>query len=163
MNIEIICIGNLKEKHWRDAEAEYKKRLSNYCGIKITELKEARLPANASPADEASLIEAESQSLMKAALKCTGKQRYTMALDRCGKSFSSEGFAAHMKSLALSGDSDVCIMIGGSLGLSRKMLDASDMAVSFSEMTFPHQLMRIILLEQLYRAYRINRNEPYHK
>lgn len=163
MNIEIICIGNLKEKYWRDAEAEYAKRLSSYCGIKITELKETRLPANASPADETALIEVESQSLIKAGLKHAGKRRYAMVLDRCGKSFSSEAFAGHIKNLALSGDSDVCLMIGGSLGLSKEILDTSDMAISFSEMTFPHQLMRIILLEQLYRAYRINRNEPYHK
>jgi 23S rRNA (pseudouridine1915-N3)-methyltransferase len=159
MNIEIICVGTLKEKYWRDAEAEYVKRLSKYGRIKIVQVRETPLPANPSPANEKAVIAAESTALLKAA----GKQSYVVALDRGGKRFSSEDFAQKLRSLMIGGKSHIAFLIGGSLGISDEALDASDLRLSFSEMTFPHQLMRIILLEQTYRSFKILNNEAYHK
>jgi 23S rRNA (pseudouridine1915-N3)-methyltransferase len=159
MNIEIICVGTLKEKYWRDAEAEYVKRLSKYGRIKIVQVRETPLPANPSPANEQAVIAAESKAL----LNTVGKQSYVVALDRGGKRFSSEDFARKFRALANEGRSHIAFLIGGSLGLSDDVLGASDLRLSFSDMTFPHQLMRVILLEQTYRSYKILNNEAYHK
>ncbi|MDR1954173.1 MAG: 23S rRNA (pseudouridine(1915)-N(3))-methyltransferase RlmH [Clostridiales Family XIII bacterium] len=159
MNIEIICVGTLKEKYWRDAEAEYVKRLSKYGRIKIVQVRETPLPANPSPANENAVIAAESRALLSA----VGKQSYIVALDRGGKRFSSEDFARKFRSLANEGRSHIAFLIGGSLGLSDDVLGASDLRLSFSDMTFPHQLMRVILLEQTYRSHKILNNEAYHK
>jgi 23S rRNA (pseudouridine1915-N3)-methyltransferase len=159
MNIEVICVGTLKESYWRDAEAEYVKRLSKYGKMKIVQVKETPLPANPSPANEQAVMAAEGQSLLHAA----GKQSFIVALDRKGRQFSSEAFARKLQSLALEGRSHIAFIIGGSLGLSKEALDASDLCLSFSEMTFPHQLMRVVLLEQVYRSFKILNNEEYHK
>ena len=154
MEIRIICIGKLKERYWREAEAEYSKRLGRFCRLSVLELKEERLPENASPAEEAAAVAAEGEAILRA---CRA------ALDIRGKSSSSDQVAAELEQLALSGRSSISFLIGGSLGLSPAVLAAADRRLSFSAMTFPHQLMRIILLEQIYRAFKINHHETYHK
>lgn len=159
MNIQIICVGKLKEAYWRDAAAEYGKRLGKYCTLSIDELKEERLPDNASPAQEQAVIEAEGKNI----LKHVRQGSYVIALDVKGKALSSEGLAEKLSALALGGKSEAAFLIGGSLGLSPEALSRADYRLSFSAMTFPHQMMRIILLEQIYRAFKINRNEAYHK
>lgn len=159
MNITVICVGKLKESYWRDAISEYSKRLSKYCTLQINELKEERLPDNPSPAEEETVKEAEGKNI----LKSIRSGSYAVALDVKGKALTSEGLAERLSSLALEGKSDVVFIIGGSLGLSQEVLSRADLRLSFSAMTFPHQMMRVILLEQVYRAFKINRNEVYHK
>ena len=159
MNIYVICVGKLKEKYWTEALSEYRKRLSKYCNLLIEELKEERLPDNASLAQEEAVKEEEGKRIL-------GKLKagtYVIALDVKGEALSSEGLAQFVKDLGIKGRSDVAFIIGGSLGLSQGVLDRSDLRLSFSKMTFPHQMMRVILLEQLYRSFKINRNEVYHK
>ena len=159
MNMTIVCIGKLKEKYWREAIAEYSKRLGSYCTLRICELKESRLAANPSPADEEAVKEAEGQEI----LTHLGKGDYVITLEVKGKRMSSEGLAEKVGELAMEGRSDVCFVIGGSLGLSRAVSQRADLNLSFSDMTFPHQMMRVILLEQIYRSFKILRHEPYHK
>ncbi len=160
MTIEIICVGKLKEKYWQDAAAEYIKRLSRFCSVKITELSEVRLTGS-SAADEAAVVKAESEAI--AAKLSPGQGTFTIALAVKGKPLSSEGLAEKMAALALEGKSRIVFVIGGSLGLTDELIKSCDMALSFSAMTFPHQLMRVVLLEQVYRAFKINAGESYHK
>ncbi len=148
MNIQIICIGKLKEKYWTDAIKEYSKRLSRFCTLEITELKESLLPANASPADEEKVKLEEGKEILKAIKDGT----YAITLEIKGKALTSEELAAK-----------IAFVIGGSLGLSPEVSARSDFKLSFSKMTFPHQMMRVILLEQIYRSFKINRHEAYHK
>ena len=159
MNINIICIGKLKERYWTEAVAEYMKRLSRFCTITITELKEERLQDNASAADEEKVKTAEGKSI----LKNHSPQAFAVVLDVKGKSLSSEQLAEKLEKLGLDGTSNVEFIIGGSLGLSQEVLQEADLRLSFSAMTFPHQMMRVILLEQIYRSFKIMRNETYHK
>ncbi|MBQ6260321.1 MAG: 23S rRNA (pseudouridine(1915)-N(3))-methyltransferase RlmH [Firmicutes bacterium] len=161
MNIEIICTGKLKERYWQDAAAEYSKRLSRFCKLTITELPESRLPDKAGPAEEQQVIESESRAVLKKLESMP--QSFVIALAVNGKSLSSEQLAEKIGELGLSGRSRVVFVIGGSLGLSEELLRACDMRLSFSAMTFPHQMMRVILLEQIYRAFKINAGENYHK
>jgi len=161
MNVEIVCVGNLKEPWLKEAEREYIKRLSSYIKVNITEVSEKRLAKNPSPADEDIVRKAEGEALMNQSEK--QKDAYVFALDMRGKQYASEGFAKQLGKLALSGKSTVIFLIGGSLGLPEEVRQKADMVLSFSEMTFPHQMTRIILLEQLYRAQKILRGEPYHK
>lgn len=159
MNISIICVGKLKEKYWVDAIAEYSKRLSAYCNLEILEVKEARLPENASPADEEKVKAEEGKGILLHVKKDT----YLVTLEIKGKSLSSEGLAEKMDTLAIDGKSNVAFAIGGSLGLSPEVSARADFKLSFSAMTFPHQMIRVFLLEQIYRAFKINRGETYHK
>lgn len=159
MRIQIICIGKLKEKYWSDAVNEYMKRLSKYCDIEILELKESKLPDKASAAQEAMVIEEEGKTI----LKHIKDNSYVITLEILGKNLTSEELASKMKDLPLIGKSHVTFIIGGSLGLSNEVSKRSDFKLSFSKMTFPHQMMRVILLEQVYRAFKINKNEAYHK
>ena len=159
MNINVICVGKLKEKYWTDAVAEYSKRLGRFCTLKITELKEDRLADNASPADEEKVKATEGTSILKA----IDGDAYVIALDVRGKELSSEKLAEKVETLALDGKSNLAFIIGGSLGLSQEVLARADYRLSFSPMTFPHQMMRVILLEQIYRSFKIIRNETYHK
>lgn len=159
MNINIICVGKLKEKYLRDASAEYEKRLSRYCRVQIRELKEARLAENASPAEEESVKTEEGKSILKA----LSSSSFVIVLDIGGKELSSDQLAEKIGSLATTGESTVDFIIGGSLGLSEEVKKRADFRLSFSPMTFPHQLMRVILLEQIYRSFKILRKEPYHK
>ena len=146
MNINIVCIGKLKEKYWTDAIAEYSKRLGRYCKLEIVELKEERLPENASPADEENVKSAEGKSILKA----LAADSYVIALDVSGKQLSSEQLAKKLESLAVDGRSTIDLIIGGSLGLSDEVRRRADFRLSFSPMTFPHQMMRVVLLEQIY-------------
>ena len=159
MNINIICVGKLKEKYLRDASAEYEKRLSRYCRVQIRELKEARLAENASPAEEEAVKTEEGKSILKA----LSSSSFVIVLDIGGKELSSDQLAEKIGSLATTGESTVNFIIGGSLGLSEEVKKRADFRLSFSPMTFPHQLMRVILLEQIYRSFKILRKEPYHK
>jgi 23S rRNA (pseudouridine1915-N3)-methyltransferase len=159
MNITVICIGKLKEKYWTAAIDEYSKRLKGYCSLDIIELKEARLPDKAGPAEELAVKEAEGEEILK---KIKDNQ-YVITLEVKGKMLSSEKLAEKIETLAIDGQSNVVFVIGGSLGLSAAVSKPANFKLSFSEMTFPHQMMRVILLEQVYRAFKINRNEAYHK
>ncbi len=159
MNITIVCIGKLKEKYWRDAVSEYSKRLGSYCSLRICELKESRLAANPSAADEEAVKEAEGKDI----LEHIGRNDFVITLEVKGKRLTSEALAEKIETLGLEGRSDVTFVIGGSLGLSRAVSDRGDYKLSFSDMTFPHQMMRVILLEQIYRSFKIIRHEPYHK
>lgn len=159
MNIQIICIGKLKERYWTEAVSEYAKRLSAYCSLEITELKEARLPEKAGSAEEEKVKIEEGREILKAVKDGT----YLITLEILGKPLTSTEMAKKMEDLPLAGKSHLTFVIGGSLGLSQEVSKRADFKLSFSNMTFPHQMMRVILLEQIYRAYKINRNETYHK
>ncbi len=159
MKIRIVCIGKLKEKYWQDAVAEYGKRLKSYCDLEIAELKEAPLKAPGGPAEEEAVKREEGESILRE-LEGPG---YVISLEIKGKRLTSEQFSEKMDQLALDGRSEITFVIGGSLGLSQEVSHRADMKLSFSDMTFPHQMMRVILLEQIYRAFRISRGEPYHK
>ena len=149
MNITILCIGKLKEKHWIDASAEYVKRLGKYCVLQIDELKES----DKDDRDE------EGVNL----LKKIKKDDYVIALQIEGTETDSEGLASKIEALSIAGKSKVIFIIGGSEGLSKEVIDRADHSLSFSKMTFPHQMMRVILLEQIYRSFKIIKNEKYHK
>lgn len=159
MNITVICIGKLKETYWTDAIKEYSKRLSKYCTLALNELKEEKMPDNASNAEETAVKEAEGKSI----LKHIKKDAYVIALEIQGKELTSEALSEKMESLGILGKSDLVFVIGGSIGLSKEVLARADFRLSFSKMTFPHQMMRVILLEQIYRSFKIMRNETYHK
>ena len=158
MNIQLLCVGKLNERYWKEAVAEYQKRLSSYCTLSIEEVKEARLTDSSSEAQEI-VKDTEGKQIIKK-LKKGG---YVIALDIQGKHLSSEEFAKRIEDLGLDGKSNISFIIGGSLGLSKEVLDHADLRLSFSKMTFPHQMMRGIFLEQLYRSFKIMKNEVYHK
>lgn len=159
MNIKIVCIGKLKEAYWVAAISEYTKRLNKYCSLTIDELKEERCSEKPSEAEISMVKELEGKSILK---QCK-KDSYIIALEIKGKSLSSEELAQKVQQLAIAGKSDVNFIIGGSWGLSEEVLTRADFRLSFSKMTFPHQMMRIILLEQIYRSFKIIKNETYHK
>ncbi len=159
MKITIVCVGKIKEKFYRDAIAEYEKRLSKYCKFEILEVADEKTPDKAGEAEEERIKEKEAQRI----LSKIKEDAYVCTLEIAGKKFSSEGFAGWLESAAVSGKSNIVFVIGGSLGLHRSVTSSSNQAISFSDMTFPHQLMRVILSEQIYRAYRIINGEPYHK
>ena len=158
LNIRIICVGKLKEKYWQDACAEYVKRLGAYCTIGIEEVKESKLPANASAADEQAVIDAEGRSI----LEKIAKTDYVVALDIKGKEMSSEDIASLLGKTGFT-HSTVDFIIGGSLGLSGDVKSRADVRMSFGKITLPHQLARVVALEQIYRAFKINAGETYHK
>ena len=159
MNITVIAIGKLKEKYWQDAVKEYSKRLGAYCKLNIIELKESPLAANPSKADEEAVKKAEGAAI----LDKISKGDYVITLEIKGKGLSSEQLADKIDTLGLDGKSSIVFVIGGSLGLSTEVSKRADFKLSFSAMTFPHQMMRVILLEQIYRSFKINRGETYHK
>ena len=159
MRVTIVCVGKLKEKYWKDAIAEYSKRLSRYMKLEIIELADEKAPESMSPAQEAEVLEKEGQRI----LKHIREDAFVTALAVEGKMLSSEELAAFMEKKEVGGISHMVFVIGGSLGLSPAVMQRADFALSFSRMTFPHQMMRVVLLEQVYRAERIRRNEPYHK
>lgn len=159
MNISVICIGKLKETYWTNAVGEYAKRLGKYCKLDVEELKETRLPDKPSAADEEAVKEAEGKNI----LSRIKKNDYVITLEVKGKSLTSEKLAEKMETLAMEGHGRVVFVIGGSLGLSAEVSKRSDYKLSFSEMTFPHQMMRVILLEQIYRSFKIRKGETYHK
>lgn len=159
MNITVLAVGKLKEKYWKDAIEEYSKRLSRYCTFRITEVKESLLRANPSEADEEAVKTAEGREL----LNKIKSSDYVITLEIKGKALSSTELAERIEELGITGKSSVVFIIGGSLGLSEEVSRRADFKLSFSAMTFPHQMMRIILLEQIYRSFKIIKNEAYHK
>lgn len=159
MNITIIAIGKLKEKYWKDAVAEYSKRLGAYCSLSIIELRESPLRANPSPADEQAVKDSEGEAIL-ARIK---KNDYVITLEITGKRLDSIQLSKKIDDLGISGHSSIVFVIGGSLGLSGGVSSRADLKLSFSAMTFPHQMMRVILLEQIYRSFKIIRHETYHK
>ena len=159
MNVTILAVGKLKEKYWRDAVAEYSKRLKSYCSLQITEIKESPLRANPSAADEEAVKIAEGADI----LSRIRSSDYVITLEIKGKGLSSEALAQKIEALAIDGKSSIIFVIGGSLGLSEEVSRRAEFKLSFSAMTFPHQMMRVILLEQIYRSFKINRHEAYHK
>lgn len=159
MKITLITVGKIKEKYFTDAIKEYAKRLSRYCKLEILELSDEKTPDGASDAEELQIKTKEGERI----LKSIKDNAYVFALAIQGKKLSSEDFADTINRLGIGGDSHLMFIIGGSLGLDERVLKRADRLISFSDMTFPHQLMRVILLEQIYRAYRIIQNEPYHK
>lgn len=159
MNLTILCIGKLKERYWTEAVCEYSKRLSRYCDLTVEELKEEKAPQNPSPAEEETVKQEEGRRM----LSRVKDQAYVVALDVKGKALSSQELAFQMEQLGVEGKSSVVFLIGGSLGLSEEVLSRADFRLSFSKMTFPHQMMRVILLEQIYRSFKIIRKETYHK
>ena len=158
INIKVICVGKSKEKYWDAAYAEYLKRLRAYCSPEVIEVREARLPANASPADERNVIDAEGRDILG---RISGGD-FVIALDIRGKEFSSEELARKISDISFN-NSRICFIIGGSLGLSDEVKERADLRLSFGKITLPHQLARVVLLEQIYRAFKINSGEAYHK
>lgn len=159
MNIKIITVGKIKEKFMRDAIDEYTKRLGRYCKLEIVELADEKTPDNASAKEEEAIKEKEGAKI-RASIKDTD---YVIALDLKGKHLTSEEFSEKIENLGIEGRSSIVFIIGGSLGISSETLKRADFKISFSKMTFPHQLFRIMLLEQIYRGFRIMKGEPYHK
>lgn len=158
LNIKVICVGKSKEKYWDAACAEYLKRLRGYCSPEVIEVREAKLPANASAADEKNVIVTEGKEI----LGKTGSSDYVIALDIQGRELSSEELAGKIAEISFS-NSRICFIIGGSLGLSDDVKKRADLRLSFGKITLPHQLARVVLLEQIYRAFKINAGETYHK
>ncbi len=159
MKIKIICVGKVKEKFFKDAISEYSKRLSRYCSLEIIEVPDEMTPDGASEAVNNQILQKEGERI-KAKIKDSD---YVITLEILGDKYTSEIFARKLASITLGGNSSIAFVIGGSLGLSDDVKAMSSMKLSFSDMTFPHQLMRVVLLEQIYRAFKINSNEPYHK
>ncbi|MBE5962573.1 MAG: 23S rRNA (pseudouridine(1915)-N(3))-methyltransferase RlmH [Lachnospiraceae bacterium] len=159
MRITIVAVGKIKEKYLTQGIDEYSKRLSRYCKLEIIELADEKTPDNASLAEELQIKKREGERI----LKNIKDGAYVIALAIEGKQISSTDLADKMQSLGVNGESHLVFVIGGSLGLDDAVIKRADYLLSFSKMTFPHQLMRMVLLEQVYRGYRIINGEPYHK
>ncbi|MGG1519011.1 23S rRNA (pseudouridine(1915)-N(3))-methyltransferase RlmH [Paenibacillus oryzisoli] len=159
MQIQILAVGKLKERYLVDGIAEYVKRLGSYAKMQLIEVPDEKAPENMSPAEEQQVRVKEGERL----LAKLAPDVYVVALAIDGEMWTSEQLASSLDKLATYGRSQVAFVIGGSLGLSSELLRRADMRLSFGRMTLPHQLMRLVLVEQIYRAMRINRGEPYHK
>lgn len=159
MKITVITVGKMKEKYLRDAVAEYSKRLGAYCKLEIIEVADEKTPDHAGEAQERMILAKEAQRI----LRYIKEDAFVITLEIGGKQLSSEELAAKIDRLGVQGTGHLIFIIGGSIGLGKEVLDRSGFALSFSRMTFPHQLMRVILLEQIYRSFRIIQGAPYHK
>ncbi|MED9903266.1 MAG: 23S rRNA (pseudouridine(1915)-N(3))-methyltransferase RlmH [Lachnospiraceae bacterium] len=159
MKTGIVCVGKIKEKFYKDALEEYLKRLSRYCKTEVLEVADEKTPDKASSLEEEQIKKKEGDRLL-AKIK---EDAFVITLEIQGEKMDSVAFAEVLKKAALSGKSHIQFVIGGSLGLHESVSKRADLKISFSDMTFPHQLMRVILCEQIYRGYRIINNEPYHK
>ena len=159
VKITVICVGKIKEKYLKDAIFEYSKRLGKFCNLEIKEVADEKTKENMSQAEE-DLIKDKEGERISALIK---PEDYFVTLEIDGQMVSSEGLSEKMSSLFVSGVSKITFVIGGSVGLSDKVTGRADYHLSFSKMTFPHQLMRVILLEQIYRSFKISQGEPYHK
>ena len=159
MKITILCVGKVKEKFYREGIEEFTKRLSRYCKLEIIEVPDEKTDENASETEIRLIKEKEGEKL----LKNIKDDAYVISLCINGKQLDSEELSEKIEKLGIQGTSHIFFIIGGSLGLSDEIVNRSDFKLSFSPMTFPHQLMRLILLEQIYRSYRIMNHEPYHK
>jgi 23S rRNA (pseudouridine1915-N3)-methyltransferase len=158
-HITILAVGRLKEKYLAEGAAEYLKRLSAYARVVVEEVNDESISDNLSPAEAEKVKEKEGLRLLKRLRRDT----YLVVLDLRGRIYTSEEMAGVFGKLALEGKGDITFAIGGSLGLPQTVLDKADLRLSFSSLTFPHQLIRIILLEQIFRWFKISRGEPYHK
>ena len=158
MRFYLVCIGKLKDAYLRDGVAEFVKRMRPYGGITITELNESKIGDKPSDADRKQVVDEEGERL----LKVVPKNAYTVLLDVYGKTMSSEDLAKTVAKLEVDGVSDMAFIIGGAFGVSEALRQSVNFKLSFSPMTFTHQMVRLLLVEQIYRASKINRNEPYH-
>ena len=158
MRFYVVCIGKLKDAYLRDGVAEFVKRMRPYGGITITELNESKIGDKPSDADRKQVVDEEGERLLKA----VPKNAYTVLLDVYGKTMSSEDLAKAVAKLEVDGVSDMAFIIGGAFGVSEALRQSVNFKLSFSPMTFTHQMVRLLLVEQIYRASKINRNEPYH-
>ena len=158
MKIRIISVGKIKENYLKKGIEEYSKRLSKYCNLEFVQVNDEKAPDNLSDKDIEIIKDIEGQRIIDKI-----KDSYTIALAIEGKQYSSEELADKLNKITTYNSSNITFIIGGSLGLSKEILNKADLKISFSSMTFSHQLMKLILLEQIYRAFRINNNEPYHK
>lgn len=159
MQYTILCVGKIKERFFADAIAEYRKRLSRYGKTEVIEVADEKTPDQASETLESQIRQKEAERL----IRHIRDNMYVIALDLRGKEYDSVAFAEHLEEIMLRGGSHIAFVIGGSLGLHPLVLQRADERICFSKMTFPHQLMRVILLEQIYRANRIQKGQPYHK
>ena len=159
MKITLITVGKIKEKYLKDAIAEYSKRLSKYCKLEVIEVADEKTPDHASQTEIEQIKAKEGERL----LKYVKEDAFKIVLAIQGTRMTSEKFSAYIEQLGVKGISHIIFFIGGSLGLDERIIQKADCRLSFSDMTFPHQLMRVILLEQIYRGYRIQFGEPYHK
>ncbi len=159
MKVTVVAVGKIKERYLREALAEYEKRLGKYCRLEMIETADERTPERAGEVLEEQIRAKEAERIMRY-LK---EDAYVITLEIQGKQLSSEEFAEKIEMLGVQGKSHIIFVIGGSIGLGKEVLKRADFAISFSKMTFPHQLMRVILLEQVYRGFRIMNGEPYHK
>lgn len=159
MNIYIIAVGKIKDKYIQEGIKEFSKRLSRYCNLKIIEVEDEKAPENLSDRDMEAVKKKEGEKI----LSKIPQNSSIISLEIQGKQISSEELSEKMEELMVNGMNDITFIVGGSLGLSDEVRSKSNFKLSFSKMTFPHQLMRLILLEQIYRAWKIMKNEPYHK
>lgn len=159
MRVTVITVGKLKEKYLKDAVNEYEKRLSRYCTFQIIEVADEKTIDDPSATESMLIKDKEANRI----LKYIKDDMYVITLEIEGKQLSSEEMALQIEQLQIKGQSHVCFIIGGSLGLHDDVCKRSNYHLSFSKMTFPHQLMRVILVEQIYRVFRIIHHEPYHK
>lgn len=159
LHIDIICVGKLKETYLKDAILEYSKRLSKYCNLNIIELQDEKLPVPLYDADRLKIIEKESNNI----LSHIKNNSYVIALDLKGKQYTSEEFSKKISQIALCENSTITFLIGGTLGMSKELLSHANELICFSKMTFPHQLIRVFLLEQIFRGFKIQNNEIYHR
>jgi 23S rRNA (pseudouridine1915-N3)-methyltransferase len=160
MILRIVAVGRLRERYWQEAVSDYVRRLRPYGRVEIVEIPEARIPDNASPAEEEKAMEQEAEGILARQKKQEGP---VVVLDRKGKALASLELADWLGKQLLDGPSEITWIIGGPLGLDPSILKRADLVLSFSRLTFPHQMMRLILLEQIYRSFRILHHEPYHK
>lgn len=158
MKITIVCAGKIKEKYLTTGINEFLKRLKPMANVEILEIHEEKMPENPSEAEKEQVLQKEGEKL----LKLVPSGSYLFVLDVYGEELSSEELAAKIDKLGLSGKSSLTFLIGGAFGLSREVRQAADMKLSFSRMTFTHQMVRLLLTEQIYRAFKINRGEKYH-
>jgi len=159
MNITVICVGKIKESYLKSAIDEYTKRLSRYCKLDIIQLNDEKTPDNASEKEEILIKEKEGEVI----LKSIKDNMFVIALELKGDMLSSVDLSNYIRDLGIRGESNITFVIGGSLGLSKSVLERANYKLCFSKMTFPHQLFRVMLLEQIYRGFRIISGEPYHK
>lgn len=158
LSINIICIGKIKEKFFKDAINEYSKRLSKYCKLNILELPDEKIPDKTNTSIEDEIKTKECNNIINHIKKAS----YIICLDLKGNQLSSEEFSKNIENISMK-SSNITFIIGGSLGLTEKILNLSNQKICFSKMTFPHQLIRIFLLEQLFRSFKISKGETYHK
>ncbi len=158
IHISIICIGKLKETYLKDAIFEYTKRLSKYCKLSIVELPDEKIPDKSSNLLLENIKTKESNSISA----CIPKDSYVFALDLTGKQYSSEEFAMQLDTISMQ-NSSICFLIGGSLGMTKELVQRANNSICFSKMTFPHQLIRVFLLEQIFRSFKILHGETYHR